>query len=48
MLDAIKNDTHRITLENIDEYFEEMQKKVETYDIESLRKQIIESGVLNK
>lgn len=48
MLDAIKNDTHRITLENIDNYFEEMKKKVEAYDIESLRKQIIESGVLDK
>ena len=48
MLDAIKNDTHRITLENIDSYFEEMRKKVEAYDIEPLRKQIIESGVLDK
>lgn len=48
MLDAIKNDTHRITLENIDNYFEEMKKKVEAYDIEPLRKQIIESGVLDK
>lgn len=47
MLDAIKNDTHRITLENVDSYFEEMRKKVEAYDIEPLRKQIIESGVLN-
>lgn len=46
MLDAIKNDTHRITLKNIDSYFEEMKKKVEAYDIEPLRKQIIESGVL--
>lgn len=46
MLDAIKNDTHRITLENIDEYFAEMKKKVDAYDIEPLRKQIIESGVL--
>ncbi|RDU72124.1 hypothetical protein [Helicobacter brantae] len=47
MLDAIKNDTHRITLENVDSYFEEMKKKVEAYDIEPLRKQIIESGVLS-
>lgn len=47
MLDAIKNDTHRITLENIDSYFEAMKKKVEAYDIEPLRKQIIESGVLS-
>lgn len=46
MLDAIKNDTHRITLENVDNYFEEMRKKVEAYDIEPLRKQIIESGIL--
>lgn len=46
MLDAIKNDTHRITLENVNSYFEEMRKKVEAYDIEPLRKQIIESGVL--
>lgn len=46
MLDAIKNDTHRITLENIDGYFAEMKKKVDAYDIEPLRKQIIESGVL--
>lgn len=48
MLDAIKNDTHRITLKNIDSYFKEMKKKVEAYDIEPLRKQIIESGVLDK
>lgn len=48
MLDAIKNDTHRIALENIDTYFEEMRRKVEAYDIEPLRKQIIESGVLDK
>lgn len=47
MLDAIKNDTHRITLENVDSYFEEMRRRVEAYDIEPLRKQIIESGVLS-
>lgn len=47
MLDAIKNDTHRITLENVDSYFEEMRKKIEAYDIKPLRKQIIESGVLS-
>lgn len=46
MIDAIKNDTHRITLENINSYFKEMQKKVEDYDIHSLQRQIKESGVL--
>ena len=46
MLDAIKNDTHRITLENVDHYFKEIQKRVEDYDIQSLQRQIKESGVL--
>lgn len=46
MLDAIKNNTHRITLENIDTYFEEMKRKIDTYDIKSLKMQIIQSGVL--
>ncbi|WP_027327703.1 hypothetical protein [Helicobacter pametensis] len=48
MLDAIKNNTHRITLKNVDSYFQEMRKKVEAYDLEPLKQQIIKSGVLNK
>lgn len=41
MLDAIKDDTHRITLENIDSYFQTMQEKIDSYDIESLRQKIL-------
>lgn len=48
MLDAIKNNTHRITLENVDSYFQEMKKKVKAYNLEPLKQQIIKSGVLNK
>lgn len=37
-LDAIKEDTHRLTSDNIEEYLQIMEKKIQEYDIEPLVK----------
>lgn len=41
MLNAIQNNTHRITSKNINQYFNTMFQKIKDYDIEPLRQQIL-------
>ena len=45
-LDAIKNNTHILTTENIDEYFKIMEEKIKSYDIKILQEQIKKANLL--
>lgn len=44
-LDAIKNDTNRLTPQNIDKYFQIMEEKIKAYDIKPILKQIKDAGL---
>ncbi|MCR6577707.1 hypothetical protein [Campylobacter insulaenigrae] len=43
-LDAIKNQTHILTSENMEEYFKTMENKIKMYDIKSIQEQIIKTN----
>ena len=45
-LNAIKNNTNRLTPQNIDKYFQIMEEKIKVYDIKPLQEQIKKANLL--